>query len=117
MGAHELGTATVFERDDLDGVEVAGEVDLAVADDVGSWLGEHIADAGDADVVVDVRHLSFIDVTGCRVLVEIARQLPAGRHLVLVNAPRHLVRTLELCEWLDCPQLRVVPEAAAAAEA
>jgi anti-anti-sigma factor len=98
----------VPERLDRNFLELSGEIDVANARHVGARLDERLG--GDGDIVVDARELSFIDVSGCRALVQAARQLPGDRRLRVEHAPSVLVRMLTLCGWRDAPQLVVVPE-------
>ena len=91
---HERHTGTLV---------ISGEIDIGAEGYLRSRLQEHMF--GQTDVVIDVGDLSFIDVSGCRVLIHAARTLPEGRRLVLLNPPSHLVRTLSLCGWVDHPRL------------
>ena len=85
---------------------LSGELDLGSAPHLNARLKEYVAESG-SDVVVDAKELSFVDISGCRVLVDTAKRLPTGRRLVLVHAPSFLVRLLSLCGWLDSPGLVV----------
>jgi anti-anti-sigma factor len=96
------------QRDDREALELSGEIDVASALPVRTRLDQYLG--GDGDVVVDARELLFIDVGGCRALVQAARRLSRGRSLRVEHAPSVLVRTLALCEWRDAPQLVIVPE-------
>jgi anti-anti-sigma factor len=79
------------------GVALSGEIDLIAAPEVRARLARETG--GDGDLVVDARDVSFIDVAGCRELVEAARRLPEGRRLVVVGGPRSLARLMDLCGW------------------
>jgi anti-anti-sigma factor len=98
----------VSELDDQQGLELPGEIDVANARRLGARLDEQLS--GDGDIVVDAHALSFIDVGGCRELVQAARQLPEDRRLRVEHAPSVLMRMLALCDWRDAPQLVVVPD-------
>lgn len=100
------GPATVTERHGVPGVELSGEIDFDTAPFVAARLEEHIA--GEEDIIVDARRLSFIDLTGCRVLVQAAMTLADDRFLVLLGPPDHVRRLLSICGWLHYPQLAVV---------
>jgi anti-anti-sigma factor len=82
---------------------VAGEIDIVLAEELATRLEQRLPLRG--DVVVDVGALSFIDVSGCRVIIRAATSLPEGRRLVLANATRQLVRTLSVCGWANHPRL------------
>jgi anti-anti-sigma factor len=90
-------------------VSLRGELDLATAPSVSAKLGEEVG--GDGDLVVDAGEVSFVDVSGCRALLEVAERLPTGRRLVLAHAPPQLAKVLKLCGWLDHPRLAVYPDA------
>jgi anti-anti-sigma factor len=97
--------AAAVAEQDAGELVVSGEIDIAIKDFLWTRLEEHLF--GQADVVVDVGGVSFIDVSGCRVLVRAAKSLPEGRRLVLTNPTKQLVRTLSVCGWADHPQLVV----------
>ena len=89
-------------------VRLSGDLDLASAPRLSAQFEKELR--GEGDVVVDARDLSFVDVSGCRALLEVAERLPDRRRLVLAHAPAQLVRILGLCGWLDFPRLVVRPE-------
>jgi anti-anti-sigma factor len=93
-------------------VRLCGEIDLSAAGEVRRELGQHVDDEG--DVIVDAGEVSFIDVGGCRAIVETAAQLSGDRRLVLRDAPPQLVRVLAICGWDHDPHLTVIPRGAAA---
>jgi hypothetical protein len=57
--------------------------------------------------VIDAGELSFVDVSGCRALVQTALAMDPPRHLVLEAASAQLLRVLELCGWRHLPALEV----------
>lgn len=64
-------------------IAVRGELDLFTAPELRDRLRE--AD-GETDLVVDLSACSFVDASGCQVLLRAARQLAAtGRRLAIVN--------------------------------
>jgi anti-sigma B factor antagonist len=67
-------------------VAVLGEVDPASADRFAESLTE-AARGATGDLVLDLRELTFMDSSGLRVLVDLARELGPGRAVVL-RAPR-----------------------------
>jgi anti-anti-sigma factor len=75
-------------------VSLAGEFDLAAVDAVERELRR--AEATDAAVVVlDLRELAFMDVSGVRVIVLAQRRL--GDRLVVIKATATVHRILEIC--------------------
>ena len=90
-------------------VALTGELDLATAPFVSATLERELHT--DGDVVIDARDVSFVDVSGARVLLRTAERLPTGRQLVVAGAPTRLVKVLQLCGWLDHPGLSVQPRA------
>ena len=104
-----VGGVHIAQRDDPPGLELSGEVDASVSGHLASRLLERTL-AGDGDVLIDARGLSFIDLDGTRALVRAAGHLPSHRRLVVEHAPRCLIRVLTHCGWLDRPGLVVVPD-------
>jgi anti-anti-sigma factor len=100
---------------DRSGLVLSGELDMDSVAHLCARLTEHVAQ--DGDVVVEAGGLSFIDVSGCRALVQAAEQLGDGRRLVLAHPPRTLVRIMSLCGWADHPRLELSPTRADAARA
>ncbi|MGH2840054.1 MAG: MEDS domain-containing protein [Solirubrobacteraceae bacterium] len=104
---HEHGTVatrrrlTVTEDDDLV-LSLRGELDVDAAPYVAARLA---ARASVGDLVVDMSQLEFIDVSGCRRLVEAAEGLRAGHRMVLVDPGPHLLKILSVCGWREHPQL------------
>ena len=80
---------------------VRGEIDLASAAALLADLQRAIS-ASDADLIIDCKHLRFIDSTAVRVLVEAHRALERqGRHLTVVNivgGPRRVFEDFGLTE-------------------
>jgi anti-sigma B factor antagonist len=85
-------------------VTVRGEVDLATAPELESCLHRAFGDAPDG-VVLDLDGLTFIDSSGLRVLVALAKDARSrDASLTLRNVPRHAQRVLDLTglsEWFD----------------
>jgi anti-anti-sigma regulatory factor len=97
------GTLRLHERGRRAALTLAGEIDLFSAPYLAARLGEH--SGGAADIAVDASRLTFIDVAGCRAIVEAARALPEGRCVRVTSAPSGMRRILNLCEWDDEPGL------------
>lgn len=72
-------------------VEVAGEIDLATAGELGAAL-EPLLASGDGPVVIDVGGVSFIDSSGLAVLAHAAA---SGRPVVLRHPSKIVVRVIE----------------------
>jgi len=85
-------------------VTVRGEVDLATAPELEARVRETLQDAP-GGVDLDLAALSFIDSSGLRTLVALAKDAAArGGSLTLRNLPRHAQRVLELTgldDWFD----------------
>jgi anti-anti-sigma factor len=87
------------------GVRLVGELDLLTRDSLHEALAALIA--GDADVLVDLSAVTFIDV-GCMSVITSARQsMTPGRRLLLRQPPAHVPRTLELL-WPRLGSIEVV---------
>jgi anti-anti-sigma factor len=85
-------------------VEVRGEVDLATAPDLEAVVRTALEHAPDG-VVLDLAQLTFIDSSGLRALVALAKDADSrGTSLALRNLPRHAQRVLELTglgDWFE----------------
>jgi anti-anti-sigma factor len=77
-------------------VLVKGEVDVASSAHLAAAITravEREAD-GKVDLVIDLSHLRFIDVSGINVLVRAARQARAGGGTLVLRSPNRTVRRL-----------------------
>jgi anti-anti-sigma factor len=105
----------VPDGDDHTDLVLSGELDMDSVAHLSTSLTQRVDH--DGDVVVEAGGLSFIDVAGCRALVEAAEQLGDGRRLVLAHPPRELVRVIGLCGWLKHPRLVLLAPGGDAARA
>ena len=71
-------------------VELVGDVDLAVADELAARL-EAVIDASSGNLAVDLAHVSFLDSSGLKVLVSTHRRLCAEGRQLTVRRPCELV--------------------------
>jgi anti-anti-sigma factor len=111
-GAGRAEMRALADEDARTGLVLSGELDM---DSVACLTARLIEDVPrDGDLVVEAGGLSFIDVSGCRALVEAAERLGDGRRLVLSHPPRTLVRVMSLCGWADHPRLVLLPSGDAA---
>jgi len=73
-----------------------GELDIATTPELEQALVEATADAS-AQIVLDLRELSFMDSTGLRALAQAnSRADDAGVKLSIVRGPRQIARVLEI---------------------
>jgi anti-sigma B factor antagonist len=92
VGITRRGRATV--------VAVGGEIDIASAPRLERVLDQAVA--GGNNVVVDLAHVEFMDVSGLRVLLNAHRRTESeGVPLVLVNVPPAVMRLLALTGTQD----------------
>ena len=84
---------TELERGSSVVLRLAGELDMATADELRLSLEDAIA-AG-SPVVVDMAGVEFIDASGLRPILQAAAKLNGSGPLTLVNAP-HVSRLLQL---------------------
>lgn len=87
------------------GLCVEGEVDQANVAALAAALTA--AAETSEDVHLNLEGLEFIDVGGLRLLADTARQLPAGRYLVLDGVAPYLRRILALVGWDQTPGLKI----------
>jgi anti-anti-sigma factor len=85
-------------------IAVRGEVDLATASELEAVVRSALEEAADG-VVLDLAQLTFIDSSGLRALVALAKDAESRRKsLALRNLPRHAQRVLELTglgDWFE----------------
>ena len=84
-------------------VVLSGEIDLAEA----PALAGHLAGLAETegDLVIDAANVTFIDVAGCRVLLETADRLTSGARLVIRRPPPALLTVMRACGWATHPRL------------
>ena len=91
-------------------ITVSGELDLASSPALEEEL-ERVAQSDAELVVVDLRHLEFMDSTGLSVLVRAHQRAEEnGRRLGLVNGSQQVQRLLTLTGVADRLTLTDVPE-------
>lgn len=91
-------------------ITVSGELDLASSPALEEEL-ERVAQSDAQLVVVDLRHLEFMDSTGLSVLVRAHQRAEEnGRRLGLVNGSQQVQRLLTLTGVADRLTLTDVPE-------
>jgi anti-sigma B factor antagonist len=77
-------------------VSVAGELDIATAEQAYAYISE-VIDSGPTTVSVDLSGLTFCDASGLGVLAKIARHArQAGRQLKLTSARPSLLKIIRL---------------------
>jgi anti-anti-sigma factor len=77
-----------------------GEIDLAERDRIRAELATALERP--SDLLVDCRHLTFLDSSGIAVLVEVRNDLEANGHdMLLVNVSRPVRRVLEVVGLTD----------------
>ena len=80
-----------------DTFELAGDIDVANSDVVGAALAAAgVADGQRARLTVDLREVSFIDVIGCRSIVEGTERLRAEGGHVTIRSRQRIHHVLEL---------------------
>jgi anti-sigma B factor antagonist len=77
-----------------------GEIDLSEKHHLEHTLARYVASG--ADLLIDCRHLDFIDSSGIAVLCDTDRALRArGHHMLLVNVTGVPLRVLEILGLTD----------------
>ncbi len=100
---HANGLELARVASDGDGVvlAVAGEIDLANAEEFGDRV-RGLIDSTEDEVVLSLRDCGFIDSTGIRTLIMLARELRArGQTLVLTDLNGGPRRVFEIAGLLD----------------
>ncbi|MDX3693880.1 anti-sigma factor antagonist [Streptomyces europaeiscabiei] len=95
-------------------IEVSGEIDVASAGHVAEHLTAATTGSAEPDVLVDLRHVSFFDCSGLRVLcrAEAAAAARGGRLRLVSDQPRmyRLLRAARLLgRFPPLPDLPPVP--------
>ena len=87
-----------FVRGDPPVLQIAGEIDLATADQLRTALEEALS--ANPKVVIDMAGVTFCDATGLRLLLQAAVSQYGAGPLTLLNAPRvkWLLRLVGLSE-------------------
>jgi anti-anti-sigma factor len=106
---HRDGGAIVVAR-------LTGELDIAVAESVGSRIAEAVPSSA-VGVIVDMSGLDFMDSSGISMLFGLARQVSRHRQALHIVAPegRPVARVLEIVEFGRAAPVHT--EVAAAVEA
>jgi anti-sigma B factor antagonist len=81
-------------------VEIAGEIDISVASELGAWL---LSAAGTHEqVALDLTKITFMDSTGLHMLIRLRRDLPQRFHLEAVSPDVHsLLGVTGLTKFFD----------------
>lgn len=89
-------------------LRLIGELDLSTIDRLMGRVEEHIGASRD-EVILDASALAFIDSTGVKALIDVARRLGEGRELVLMGPSAPVSRTLDLLSASSFPNLVIRP--------
>jgi len=111
-----MTTLSISERDLRPGcrvIEVAGELDLAVADQLKSAIDA--VGSGPEAVVIDLQHCEFIDSSGLAVILAAHNRFEESGRRLVACAPTHQVeRILSITGLMDNGLVFSTVEAAAA---
>ena len=102
---------TASRSDGLTHVAVAGEMDVATADDFGAVLRRHLADA---PVLLDLRELTFMDSCGVRALDALVRDADSEGWTLAIRSDLHrnVRRVLAITGLLETLPLQDGPPSA-----
>jgi anti-sigma B factor antagonist len=85
---------------EIDGLVLSGELDAHTAPQLAERLAQ--LPPGDADVVLDIGRVEFMDSSGLRVVIDVhQRAADAGRRLVLRHPTSAVQRLLEISGLSD----------------
>jgi anti-anti-sigma regulatory factor len=104
---HRTTVLTIAPLAQQPGLRLIGEVDLATHDLLADALSSMAVNG--EDVHLDLSELSFIDLGGATLLVNLATRLGPHRHLVLHRPPQQLRRVIGLL-WRDQPTIQLDPQ-------
>jgi anti-anti-sigma factor len=90
---HVLSELQIQPLAERRGYRLAGELDLLSAPELGAALADLDSDDG---VVLDMAELTFIDSSGCNMLVEFLRGTGHERRIVVLNPSPAVARALDL---------------------
>lgn len=91
-------------------IVVRGELDLATSPELEDRL-RNLCDSGNAQVVIDLRELEFMDSTGLSIIVKAHQRLTeTGRRLSIVRGSQQVQRLLDLTGVSERLQLFDTPE-------
>ncbi len=93
----------VMRTEDPSGLRLAGEIDISNSEAVSQAM--RIALSESLRPHIDLRALSFSDVSGIRAIVEIAQEREDGHQVLLHGLPRHLQTVMRATGWYDLPSL------------
>lgn len=101
---HSHATPTTFglaeqrlDEGEVVAIAVRGELDLFTAPELRAALREHVDASEPTHVVVDLSGCTFVDASGCQVLLRAARLLAAHeRRLAIVNRDPGTARILSV---------------------
>jgi anti-sigma B factor antagonist len=109
---------TVVRSDQATRIAPSGELDIASAPEFEAAILEATSAPG-AELVLDLRKLTFMDSTGLRALAQTnARAEPDGFTLTIIRGPRQIERVLEISGLAELlPLIDAPPDAAGDAPA
>ncbi len=93
---------TEFVHGDPPVLQVDGEVDLSTADELRTALEEALS--ADPKVVIDMGGVTFLDVAGLRVVLQVAASRDGAGPLTLLNAS-HVGGLLEVVGLNELPSI------------
>jgi len=97
---------TTTSQDGTTRIEVTGELDIASGPDLEQVLETHLTEPG-ADLVLDLRGVTFLDSSGLRVVLVASRTAEqAGRRLGVVPGDGQVLRVIRLAQVEDRLDLR-----------
>jgi anti-anti-sigma factor len=104
---------TVVQAGRATRIAPSGELDIASAPEFEHAIAEATAEPG-AELVLDLRELTFMDSTGLRALAQTnARADEAGFDLSIIRGPRQIERVLQISGLADLLPLVDAPPAEA----
>jgi anti-anti-sigma factor len=88
-----------------DGLKFAGEIDASNSSSLAESIRATFPDGGDPHL--DMSAVSFCDISGITVLMDLAEEIGPGRRLLVHGLPEQLEEVMRVTGWADRPGLEL----------
>ena len=88
-----------------EGLRFAGEIDISNSPSLAESIRAGFPDGGNPHL--DMSSVSFCDISGIRVLVDLAQEIGPGRRLLVHGLPAQLETVMKVTGWAELPGLEL----------